>query len=43
VAAQPQRETPQEILDWRLASGEIDAKAYTRTCDQLAGRQPGAT
>ncbi|HET7477198.1 MAG TPA: hypothetical protein VFJ97_14410 [Dermatophilaceae bacterium] len=32
------RETPQEILDRRFASGEIDAEAYTHARAQLAGR-----
>ncbi len=40
VADQPRRETPQEILDRRFASGEIDADAYARARDLLAGRQP---
>ena len=35
------RETPQEILDRRFASGEIDADAYTQARDQLAGGQRG--
>lgn len=35
---QPRRETPQEILDRRFASGEIDADAYTQARDRLAGR-----
>jgi putative membrane protein len=38
--AQPQRETPQEILDRRFASGEIDAETYTRARDTLAGKRP---
>lgn len=37
-----QRETPQEILDRRFASGEIDADAYTQARARLAGREPGA-
>jgi putative membrane protein len=41
-AAQPRRETPREtpreILDRRFASGEIDADAYTRARDTLAGK-----
>jgi putative membrane protein len=40
AAPGPWRETPQEILDRRFASGEIDADAYSRARDQLAGRQP---
>ena len=36
------RETPQEILDRRLASGEIDADEYARVRDHLAGREPGS-
>lgn len=34
----PQRETPQEILDRRFASGEIDADTYTQARARLAGR-----
>jgi putative membrane protein len=34
----PRRETPQEILDRRFASGEIDADTYTQSRDRLAGR-----
>lgn len=34
------RESPQEILERRLASGEIDADAYRRIRDELAGREP---
>jgi putative membrane protein len=34
------RETPQEILDRRFASGEIDADAYTKARAHLAGRGP---
>lgn len=37
------RETPQEILDRRFASGEIDASTYVEARDQLAGRQPRAS
>jgi putative membrane protein len=36
------RETPQEILDRRFASGEIDAEAYTQARDRLAGRGTGS-
>lgn len=36
----PRRETPQEILDRRFASGEIDADAYVEARDRLAGKQP---
>lgn len=36
------RETPQEILDRRFASGEIDAEEYTRARDHLAGRDRGS-
>jgi putative membrane protein len=39
---EPRRETPQEILDRRYASGEIDADAYTEARSRLAGREPGA-
>jgi putative membrane protein len=35
------RETPQEILDRRYASGEIDAAAYTEARELLAGRFGG--
>jgi putative membrane protein len=35
----PPRETPQEILDRRLASGEIDPDAYTQARAVLAGKQ----
>jgi putative membrane protein len=38
AAEQPRRETPQEILDRRFASGEIDADAYSQTRTRLAGR-----
>jgi putative membrane protein len=38
---QPRRETPQEVLDRRFASGEIDADAYTRARDTLAGKRAG--
>jgi putative membrane protein len=41
AAQQPRRETPQEILDRRFASGEIDADAYTRARDTLAGKPGG--
>ncbi len=37
----PHRETPQEILDRRFASGEIDADTYTEARERLAGRTPG--
>jgi putative membrane protein len=36
VSERPRRETPQEILDRRFASGEIDADAYTQAKAQLA-------
>lgn len=39
----PRQETPQEILDRRFASGEIDADAYVEARDRLAGRQPRAS
>ena len=32
----PPRETPQEILDRRLAIGEIDLDTYTSTKDHLS-------
>lgn len=37
------REGPKEILDRRLASGEVDAATYTQIRDQLAGRNPGSS
>ena len=40
TAAQPRREAAQEILDRRFASGEIDAEAYARARETLAGRRP---
>jgi putative membrane protein len=43
AADQPRRETPQEILDRRFASGEIDADAHTQARDRLAGRQPSSS
>jgi putative membrane protein len=41
--AEPWRESAQEILDRRFAAGEIDADAYTRARDLLAGRPPGSS
>lgn len=38
VPDQPRRETPQEILDRRFASGEIDTDAYTQAKAHLAGQ-----
>ena len=35
------RDSPQEILDRRFASGEIDADTYTQARAHLAGRKPG--
>jgi putative membrane protein len=35
-----QRETPEEILDRRFASGEIDADAYTEARQRLAAHRP---
>lgn len=37
----PPRETPQEILDRRLALGEIDPGAYAEARARLAGRDEG--
>ena len=37
-SGEPRRETPQEILDRRFASGEIDADAYTQAKARLAGQ-----
>lgn len=36
------RETPEEILDRRFASGEIDADAYAAARERLAARRPGS-
>jgi putative membrane protein len=38
ASEQPRRETPQEILDRRFASGEIDADAYTQAKTNLASQ-----
>lgn len=39
----PQRgETPQEILDRRFASGEIDTGTYTQARARLSGQEPGS-
>jgi putative membrane protein len=38
----PRQETPQEILDRRFASGEIDAETYSRARDTLAGKRSEA-
>jgi putative membrane protein len=40
---QPRRETPQEILDRRFASGDIDVDAYVQARDRLAGKAPGSS
>ncbi len=37
---QPPRETPEEILDRRFASGEIDADTYTEAREHLAAHKP---
>ncbi|MFI2184422.1 SHOCT domain-containing protein [Streptomyces sioyaensis] len=37
---QPRQETPEEILDRRFASGEIDADAYTEAREHLAAHRP---
>jgi putative membrane protein len=34
------RESPQEILDRRFASGEIDADTYSDARDRLIGKPP---
>lgn len=39
-ANEPPRETPEEILDRRFASGEIDADAYTQARERLAVHRP---
>lgn len=36
----PRREEPEEILDRRFASGEIDADAYTQARERLAAYRP---
>lgn len=38
---QGSRETPEEILDRRYASGEIDVDAYTEARARLAAHRPG--
>ena len=43
TAPQSGRETPQEILDRRFASGEIDGDAYRQARDQLASGQRGSS
>ncbi|MEV6053597.1 SHOCT domain-containing protein [Streptomyces sp. NPDC052107] len=35
------RETPEEILDRRFATGEIDADTYTEARQRLAAHKPG--
>lgn len=40
-ANEPPRETPEEILDRRFASGEMDADAYTQARERLAVHRPG--
>lgn len=37
----PPRETPEEILDRRFASGEIDAETYAEARKRLAAHRPG--
>jgi len=37
---QPEHETPEEILDRRFASGEIDAEAYIKARERLAAHKP---
>lgn len=37
----PPRETPQEILDRRLATGEIDLDTYTSANEHLSARGTG--
>ncbi|MGX1851535.1 SHOCT domain-containing protein [Streptomyces sp. NPDC055299] len=37
---EPPRETPEEILDRRFASGEIDADTYTQARERLAVHRP---
>lgn len=38
---QPPRQTPEEILDRRFASGEIDAATYTDARERLGAHKPG--
>lgn len=40
TADQQRRDTPQEILDRRLAAGEIDADAYRQARELLADASP---
>lgn len=35
------RETPEEILDRRFASGEVDADTYSEARKRLAAHRPG--
>ncbi|MEV6112532.1 SHOCT domain-containing protein [Streptomyces sp. NPDC052109] len=35
------RETPEEIIDRRYASGEIDTDTYTEMRERLAAHRPG--
>jgi putative membrane protein len=37
---EPTRETPEETLDRRFASGEIDADTYTKARERLAAHRP---
>lgn len=39
--APERRETPEEILDRRFATGEIDADAYTEARQRLAAHKSG--
>ncbi|MFF9391329.1 SHOCT domain-containing protein [Streptomyces griseoluteus] len=39
-ASGPPQETPEEILDRRYASGEIDTDAYTEARERLAAHRP---
>lgn len=41
VRGQQPRETPEEILDRRYASGEIDTDTYTEARERLAKHRPG--
>ncbi|GHF40613.1 hypothetical protein GCM10010359_49000 [Streptomyces morookaense] len=41
VSTEPPRETPEEILDRRFASGEIDADTYTQARERLAAHRKG--
>lgn len=41
-ASNPHMETPKQILDRRLAAGEIDANAYAQSRRLIEGKTPGS-